>query len=336
MTDWSLAPNVDALVEGATQRTPMTSTDSKSGARFERVVIDGQPYVLKHVDRRDDWIMRQTGDVGCWPVRVWETGVLALVPPCIDHTLVGAARAGAGGAVLMRDVGRWMVPAGDTPLTLDQHRQFLAHLATFHAATWGWVDDVGLLPLGNRYFFFSPTALACERGRGGLDGVPRLAVDGWQRLAVVDPDMHAHLMALHDDPWPLIDALQATPCAVLHGDWKLGNLGSMPDGRTVLVDWSLPGSGPVTAELAHYLALNSRRLPVGHTKDDAIDVYRRALEDQGVNTDRWFEHQLALSLLAVMLQLGWEKSFDEVGDERAWWSARVRDGVEVLEMPARR
>ena len=52
-----------------------------------------------------------------------------------------------------------------------------------------------------------------------------------------------------------------TPRTFLHGDWKLGNLGSRPDGRTVLVDWSLPGSGPPAAELAHYLALNVARFP---------------------------------------------------------------------------
>lgn len=330
MSDWALAPSVDDLVAGASDRVPMTSADSKSGARLERVVIDGERYVLKHVDRADDWIMRQTGDLGCWPVRVWETGVLELVPPCIDHTMVGAAREGSGGAVLMRDVGTWLVPEGDTPLPLDQHLRFLAHLATFHAATWGWRDRVGLLPFANRYLFFSPAALDCERARGDLEGVPRLAVEGWQRLALVDPEMHAQVRALHDEPWPLIEALRGTPRAFLHGDWKLGNLGSRPDGCTVLVDWSDPGSGPVTAELAHYLALNSGRLPVGHTKDDAVDAYRGALEDQGVDTGPWFEHQLALSLLAVMLLLGWEKAFDEVGDERAWWSVRVREGVELL------
>ena len=140
----------------------MTSTDSKSGARFERIVLAGERYVLKHVDRADDWIMRQTGDVGCWPVRVWETGVLDLVPPCIDHTIVGAARDAAGGAVLMRDVGPLMVPADGTSLPIDQHERFLAHLATFHATTWGWRDDVGLLPIGNRYLFFSPVALGTE------------------------------------------------------------------------------------------------------------------------------------------------------------------------------
>jgi len=98
----------------------------------------------------------------------------------------------------------------------------------------------------------------------------------------------------------------------------------------VLVDWSVPGCGPPTAELAHYLALNSARLPDGHTKDDTIDCYRDALEREGVDTEPWWEQQLSLSLLAVMLLLGWEKAFDEGGVERAWWSARVREGVTVL------
>ena len=57
------------------------------------------------------------------------------------------------------------------------------------------LDDVGLLPFANRYLFFSPVSLDCEREWGGLDGVPRIAVEGWQRLAVVGPDMHACLMA---------------------------------------------------------------------------------------------------------------------------------------------
>ena len=70
MASNALAPGVDALVAGATTRTPMAVHGSRSGARFEHVVRDGASYVLKHVDRADDWIMRQTGDLGCVPVTV--------------------------------------------------------------------------------------------------------------------------------------------------------------------------------------------------------------------------------------------------------------------------
>jgi aminoglycoside phosphotransferase (APT) family kinase protein len=222
------------------------------------------------------------------------------------------------------------VPADSSPLSLDQHTRFLSHLAAFHAATWGWSDDIGLLPLGNRYLFFGPRALECEAALGFPAPVPRIASEGWDRLASVAPDTHAALAPLLATPWPLVEALDDAPHAFLHGDWKLGNLGSDADGRTILVDWSLPGSGPPLAELAHYLALNRARLPEGHTKEDAIDVYRGALEGEGVATDAWWDRQLALSLLAVMVLLGWEKAFDDTGVELAWWSARVRDGLDYL------
>src|SRR5712691_5015591 len=101
----AVAASIDDLVAGASSRVAMASADSKSGARFERVEIAGERFVLKHIDRADDWIMRQTGDIGCVPIVVWESGVLDLVPDCIDHATVGAARVGTGGAVLMRDVG---------------------------------------------------------------------------------------------------------------------------------------------------------------------------------------------------------------------------------------
>ena len=49
-----------------------------------------------------------------------------------------------------------------------------------------------------------------------------------------------------------------------------------------------------------------------------------------IATTPWFERQLRLCLLAVMLQLGWEKAFDDTGRELAWWDARVRDGLAEL------
>ena len=73
-----------------------------------------------------------------------------------------------------------------------------------------------------------------------------------------------------------------------------------------------------------------RGCPVGHTKDDAIAAYRASLERHGVDTEPWWDRQLALCLLGIMLLLGWEKSFDETGDELAWWAARVDAGVQEL------
>jgi Phosphotransferase enzyme family len=324
-----VAASVDELVAGASSRMPMAVADSKSGARFERVVIDGDAYVLKHVDHRDDWIMRQTGDVGCVPVTVWESGVLDLVPDRIDHATVGAAREGDHGAVLMRDVGTSLRRTHDAPLAAEEHLRLLDHLAGLHAATWGWRDTVGLVPLANRYSFFGPAALEREAAMGFPQPVPRLAREGWRRLDAVDSEFADALRPLRHAPWPLLDALAATPTTFLHGDTKLANVGSHPDGRTVLVDWSMCGAGPPLAEVAHFLALNGSP-GAGDAGIVTVDAYRAALERHGIATSGWFERQLALCLVGVMLQLAWQKAFDETGVDLGWWRAHTIDTAREL------
>ena len=220
----------------------MESADSKSGARFERVTIDGDAFVLKHVDRTYDWIARQSGDLACWPIVVWERGLVDLAPPSIDHTIVGAARTTTGGALLMRDASAWLVPADDTPLSLEQHLRFLDHLAEFHVACWGWVDTRRLVADGQP---LRPVRSRRARVRGrarpsraGARASPKR--DGGASHAS-RRRWRPRSAPLRRAPWPLVDALAATPHTFLHGDWKLGNLGSRPDGRTVLIDWSLAG-----------------------------------------------------------------------------------------------
>ncbi len=330
MTSWALASSVDALVAGATSRTPVQFDDSKSGARFERVVIDGERYLLKHLDPRDDWIMRQTGDIGCIPLLVWESGVYELLPDGIDHATVGAAREDGHGAVLLRDVGAWLVPPGDVPISPEQHLQFVDRLAELHAATWGWQDTVGLLPVANRYSFFGREALACEGALGYPSAVPRIAAQGWMRLDDASPELAAALRPLRVAPWPLFDALAETPSSFLHGDTKLGNLGTGPDGRTIMIDWSQSGAGPPLAEITHQLALNRARIPRELARDATVDTYRAALERHGFDTASWFERQLALCLVGVMLQLAWEKAYDETGEELTWWRDRTIDTAREL------
>jgi hypothetical protein len=325
-----VADSVDALVAGATSRTPVEFEDAKSGARFERVVLHGERLLLKHVDVRDDWIMRQTGDVGCIPIRLWEAGIYDVVPDCIEHATVGAARDGTHGAVLLRDVGEWLVPGGDDPIDPEQHLGFLDHLAALHAAMWGWEDTVGLLPLANRYSFFGPDALECEAALGFPQAVPRIATDGWTRLADASPELDAALRPLRRAPWPLLDALADTPATFLHGDTKAANLGRLPDGRTIMIDWSQSGAGPPLAEIVHSLALNRARIPRELTRDSTVDAYRAALERHGIDTSRWFERQLSLCLVGVMLQLAWEKALDPTGDELAWWRDRTIDTAREL------
>jgi hypothetical protein len=185
------------------------------------------------------------------------------------------------------------------------------------------------VPLSNRYLFFSPPAIEIELAAADPPPVVSIAAEGWAKLPARSPELAAVVVPLLAEPWALLDALAAEPTTFLHGDWKLGNLGSRDDGRTVLVDWSLPGAGPPCTELVHYVVLNGARLPVGHRKDDAFDAYRAALSAHGVDTDPWWDRQLALCILGAMVQLGWEKALGD-DDELAWWSDRARAGADLL------
>lgn len=315
------AGSIEELLEGATHREPFHNDDGKSGSRFERVVIGGERFVLKELHVDGDWIARSLGDLRCRALLVWTSGLLDAAPPGIDPTVVGAAaglgRHGWGAALLMHDVGEHLVPDGDALLTPTQHAGFLDGLAELSAGFWGWTDTVGLLPLSIRLSFFGPGMLDVERALGWPHPVPRLADQGWQRFDTRVPQpVRALVGELRREPWLLADALGATPSTLLQGDWKLGNVGTRPDGRTILVDWCYPGEGPVCHDLAWYLALNRARLP--ESKADAILRFRRLLEHHGVATDGWWDRQLGLCLLGALVQFGWEKALGD-DEELGWW-----------------
>ena len=333
LTSRPLAASLDELLADAVRREPLRTSDGKSGSTLERVTLaDGSPRVLKHVHVDDDWTMRFNGDVGCHPAQVWASGLMDVLPERIDHGVVGVAtglgRHGRGAAILMRDLSDALVPAGDEVLPLDQHLAYLDDMATLSARTLGWRDDVGLVPLGNRWAWFNHASLQIERDRGWPEPVPKIAHEGWARFAARAPrDVLAVVDGLRHDPSPLVAPVQDTPQSFVHGDWKLGNVGTAADGRTVLIDWTYPGEGPCTYELAWYLAMNRARMP--QTKEDAIDRFRATLVREGVDIDGWFDRQLALSLLAALVVFGWEKALGDDA-ELAWWCDRARAGAERL------
>ncbi|MFP4514003.1 MAG: phosphotransferase [Acidimicrobiales bacterium] len=329
----AVATSVDDLVDGA-RREPFEH-DGKSGAPMERIVLDGVPYLLKHLSLADDWIMRATGDLSCRTVTLWRTGWLDLLPGCIDHTIVGAAwhDERREGAILMRDESPSMVPADDSRLSMEEHLRFLDHMARLHVAFWQRPDTIGLLPPESRFVWFGPNLAVTEGAVGGRHPLPtRVVPDGWERFARLAPRAAAVVMGLLADPDLLHEQLAETPHTLVHGDWKTANLGThADDARTVLVDWALAGIAPVCADVAWYICLNCARLP--HSKDETLAAYRGALERHGIDTEPWWEHQLRLCLLATMMLFGWEKGLgegEEHANELAWWEAGVCDGAAEL------
>ena len=332
LTRRHVCDSIDELLQDASDRAPFLTTDSKSGSHFERVTIDGEPHIVKYVHVDDDWTMRCFGDLGPRPLVVWESGLMDLAPDLVEHGTVGVARGigrnGWGAAILMRDLTDVMVPPGDDVVPVEHHLRFIDHLAGISARAWNWKDEIGLLPYQTRWQPFGWAAVDSERRLGFPAIVPKIAAEGWEKFAVRAPaDVAAVVQLLRTDTDELAAALRTTPSTFLHGDWKFGNMGAAADGRTVLIDWSYPGEGPICHELAWYLALNSARIPM--SKEDTIDVLRAALVRHGIDVGGWWHRQVALCLLGGFVQFGWEKAFGSDA-EFAWWCERARDAAQYL------
>lgn len=319
-----IASSREELLEGAQNHEIISPGDARSGSVFERVTIGEERYFAKTLGYQTDWIMRITGDHDLRTMKVWRAGVMGGVPAEIDHGVVGMAADGEGDSalltILMRDLGAYLIPEGHELISPQTHQGLMDGLAALSACYWGWRDDIGLITLEERLRMWAPDNIAAE---ASVDDPPlpvKVAVQGWPRLAQRAPALSELLAAVHANPVPLADAMRTTPGTFLQGDWKMGNLGMHPDGRTILLDWAYPGSGPVLWDLAWYLALNCARLPM--SKDATIEELRSALERHGVSTKGWFELQLGLCLLGMAACFGWEKAMGD-GAELAWWEHKA-------------
>jgi Phosphotransferase enzyme family len=299
-------------------------SDARAGAEYRRVSVNGDDYFVKQLSPASDWIMRVTGDRVHRPYLVWRAGVMDASPTCIDHTVVAMEVAGSGDravlTMVMRDVGTLLVPPGDTVVPVSQHAGFISHMAALASGFWGWRDDIGLTTMEQRLRFFAPGNISAELAAPEVPGPLAAAAAGWPALAGRSPLLARIAALLHEQPGILTTRLAATPVTFLHGDWKMGNLGSHPDGRTILLDWAYPGPGPACWDLCWYLALNRARLP--EPKQVVISRFRRALEDRGIATAPWWQNQLDLCLIGIMATFGWEKALGD-DSELAWWETAV-------------
>jgi hypothetical protein len=330
---------VTEMLARASARETVRPDDGKSTSTFEKLSIDGQRYFLKRLSPATDWIMRVTGDRVHRPYRIWQAGIMDRVPPCIDHTVVAMEISGVGDdailSMLMRDVGSHLVPEGDAAVTLEQHAGFIDHLAQLSADFWGFEDTVGdLATMEERLRFFDATNVARELAVMDPPGVIVAADDGWRRLTRRSAFLSEIAELVWGDPVILTEPLSGTPYTFLHGDWKMGNLGSHPSGRTILLDWAYPGSGPACWDLCWYVALNRARLP--ESKEATIERFHANLEQHGVATADWFERQMDLCTIAIMVTFGWEKALGDESELR-WWELRVaraiqRQGVDLPQL----
>jgi hypothetical protein len=320
--------SVQELLERASSRTELRPGDARSGACYERADIGGERYFVKRASPASDWVMRVTGDHVHRPYLAWQSGIMARTPDSIDHTVVAMDIGGTGDdamlTIVMRDVGSFLIPEGDTVVPDAQHRGFIEHMADLSCTFWGWDDTISLTTMDQRVRMFAPDTIAGELLAAEVPAPVAAAETGWRALATRSPVLSGIARGIHNRPTLVTGPLAATPCTFVHGDWKMGNLGTHPDGRTILLDWSIPGSGPACWDLCWYLALNRARLP--EPKEAAIDRFRAALEARGVATGGWWDTQIDLCLIGIMAAFGWEKALGDA-TELSWWERRVSDAA---------
>ena len=324
------------LLVRASSRERVRPADARSGAVFERIVVGSDRYFVKHLGFASDWVMRVTGDDVCRQYLIWQAGIMDRFPECID--LAGVAMDLAGGGddavltIVMREVGGFLVPPGDAVVPADQHAGFISHMAALGSAFWGWDDHIGLTTMAQRIRSFAPDNIAAELTAAQVPTAIAAAAAGWRALPGRSPMLARLARLVHDRPEVITGPLSATPPTFLAGDWKMGNLGTHPDGRTILLDWALPGAGPACWDLCWYLALNQARLP--EPKEAATSRFRAALEHHGIGTGSWWQQQLDLCLIGTMATFSWEKA---LGDARelSWWEARIADAAARQHIPIR-
>src|SRR5438445_470268 len=149
----------------------------------------------------------------------------------------------------MRDASADFIPV-DAVVDRETHRAFLDAMAAMHARFWADPPETTYMPLSVNYEFLSPRQASLERdARGDRSDVLRAVAPGWAQVAVASPRAWSAVVRLLDDWEPLVAALGRGPVTLVHGDWKMGNLGRAVDGRVVLVDWDRPMVAPPTVDL---------------------------------------------------------------------------------------
>jgi hypothetical protein len=307
-------------------REPLTHA-GQSGTSLERLVlVDGRRLVVKRLSG-GDWIARVTHDGGR-EAALWTDGVLARMPPEIDHAVLAAGREGRGTWLLMRDVSEDLLPP-DRRLTREESRRLLVTFAAMHRR---FADERidGACSLEDRIMIAAPATVAGEVD--GVDYLPKMLAVGWELFAEAVPeDVATAVFGAVEDPKPLARELARCAPTLIHNDLRGANLGLLSE-RTIVLDWGMAGTGPCELDFAWYLFVNGWRIDA--TREQLVDDFRHAAAD--LHDPRALE-------LAWLAQLCWhgpllahelveasDQKRERARAELAWWVERVRGALEQL------
>jgi hypothetical protein len=309
------------------EQEPMVSI-GWSGNLLERLVLaDGRRLVAKRIVPGTNWIDRHTKDDGREAL-LFTSGVLGRMPDAIDHAVIAAERDGDAWWVVMRDVSASLWPDGGR-LSREEHRRILRAANLMWEEFWG-ERVANLCSLYDCFRLFTP--VIAEEERDSLDLLPKQYEAFWEAFAqAVDADVAEPLLALLEDPAPLVAELEACGTTLIHADIRDEQIGLDGD-RLILLDWGRASQGHPVVDFFWSICHNAWRIDATH--DDLVEDFRRA---RGERDD---PRALELGVIAGLLMYGWvfghgaawhpdAAERDWARGELNWWVPRARRALET-------
>ena len=306
---------------------PVVST-GWSGNVLERItLIDGRRLIAKRIVPGTSWIDRHTKDEGREAL-LFTSGTLGRMPHEIDHTVIAAERDGDAWWVVMRDVSTSLLADGKW-LGREEHRRILGAANLMWEEFWG--EPVPhLCPLHDCLGLFSPAIAEAERD--GLDLLPKQYEAFWEAFAkAVDSDVAEPVLALVEDPAPLVAELEARGTTLIHADIRDEQIGLDGD-RLILLDWGRASQGHPVVDFFWSICHNAWRIDASH--DELVEDFRRT---RGEQDD---PRALELGVIAGLVMYGWvfghSAAYHPDPAERqwarhelSWWIPRARRALET-------
>jgi Phosphotransferase enzyme family len=312
---------------GVNRREPLVST-GWSGNRLERVrTADGRTLIAKRIDPSADWIGRNSRDRGREGL-LYAEGLFQRMSG-IDPAVVAAEPEGDGAWwVVMRDVSDRLLDA-DSPISRQQNRLVMRAADSMWEEFWGERHDFLCDPAA-RIALAAPKV--AERERDALDLLPKQFEAAWEAFAeAIENDVAEAVLALLDDPSPLVFELESLGSTLLHGDLRDEQIG-FGDGALIVLDWGLATQGHPVVDLAWYMVHDVWRIRATH--DEVVEDFRRARGDH--------DDPRAVDLLGLLglLMYGWIFGIGAVihtdpaerrwaRHELGWWVPRARHSLET-------
>jgi thiamine kinase-like enzyme len=298
-----------------------------SGAALLRGRLkNGMAIVVKRANAECDLFQRLLGHPLSLEHLLWQDGTLRALPKGIRAATIGSWVNGDTATIVMEDLGSGILGA-EHQFTSEEAIALLQRLDRLHRAELSPSTTTQLEPLINT---FAPARL---RQADPLSEMANTVERGWTAFEQLAPTpLFKGVLALVQDPLPLVAALAACPRTFCHGDIAAVNMAWRND-ELVLIDWGQAFIGPAVLDVARFL-------PSGLIRSRLHPEWFLAKYAE-IAGDRFDERALRLSLLATLVWFGWKKALDatdapDLGGRAleiaalSWWFEAAASGLEEL------